>query len=142
MGPDYYRPKYHSDRFGSSEPLCCRECYDRWREEKMFERRMEIFYKEMVIKMTQVQMQAPIMLMGSLTDETSKGKKNMNVVKKLKALSLDKGDRLLRKYGIVSETGDLTAEGKEVLWNILLQEKKTEIVSKVEELEAAEKKKK
>lgn len=150
---DYYGPRYrHHYRSGGPEPRCCRECFERWREERIAQDRIECFCGEMLIKMTEVQMRAPMMLMetnmmvhqdGTLGPRiSSKGDKKMNVVKKLKALSLDKGDRLLRKYGIVSETGDLTTEGKEVLWNILLQEKKAELVAKVEELEAAEKKKK
>ena len=66
----------------------------------------------------------------------------MSVVEKIKQLSLSKGDRLLRKYELVDERGDLTDEGREVLDSILLAEYKDQLVAKVEELDKAEKSKK
>ena len=66
----------------------------------------------------------------------------MSVVEKIKQLALPKGDRLLRKYELVDEAGDLTDEGREVLDGILLAEYKDQLVAKVEELDKAEKSKK
>jgi hypothetical protein len=74
--------------------------------------------------------------------EGKKEKKSMNVVKRLKTLSLSKEDKLLRKYQIVDDTGDLTGNGKEALWNILLEDNKTALVEKLSELEKSEKAKK
>jgi uncharacterized Zn finger protein (UPF0148 family) len=74
--------------------------------------------------------------------EKMKEKKSMNVVKRLKTLSLSKEDKLLRKYQIVDDTGDLTGNGKEALWNILLEDNKTALVEKLSELEKSEKAKK
>ena len=66
----------------------------------------------------------------------------MSVVSKLKQLALSKEDRLLRQYDIVSDCGDLTEDGQEVLWGILLAANKAELVSRVKELDEEEKAKK
>lgn len=63
-----------------------------------------------------------------------------NVVKRIKALGLSKEDKLLRKFQIVDDAGDLTVTGKEALWAILLETNKATLVGKLTELEAAEKK--
>jgi hypothetical protein len=76
------------------------------------------------------------------TTKTLKEEKKMSVVSKIKQLTLSKDDRLLRKYEIVSDCGDLTDDGQEVLWSILLETHKAELVKRVKELDEEEKSKK
>lgn len=73
---------------------------------------------------------------------TNKKEKKMSVVDKLKRLAMDKDDRLLVDYKIVDESGELTCEGQEVLWTVLLEKYKPELVAKVRELDEEEKSKK
>jgi hypothetical protein len=68
--------------------------------------------------------------------------KKMSVVSKIKQLTLSKEDRLLRKYELVSDCGDVTDEGQEVLWSIILETHKAELVKRVKELDEEEKSKK
>lgn len=75
-------------------------------------------------------------------DIKDKKEGNMSVITKLKKLALNKEERLLREYGIHSDCGDLTEEGKEVLWIILEEANKEELIKKVKELDKEEKPKK
>lgn len=70
----------------------------------------------------------------------TKEEENMTVVSKIRELSKDSDSKLLAKYGIISDCGELTSEAKQVLWDMLFEEKKEAIVAKLKELEAAEKK--
>jgi hypothetical protein len=64
----------------------------------------------------------------------------MSVSSKIKELSKDSDSKLLAKYGVTNDCGELTSEGKQVLWDMLFSEYKTAMVEKLKELEAAEKK--
>ena len=70
---------------------------------------------------------------------TNEEEPEMNVVTKIKNLGLKKGDRLLRKYNLVDETGDITGDGKDVLWQLLLEAYHDQLVEKVTELDDEEK---
>lgn len=73
---------------------------------------------------------------GSQSQEASK---NMNVVKRIKNLGLSKEDKLLRKYQMVDQAGDLTADGKEAIWTLLFDANKAALVTKLKQLETDEK---
>jgi hypothetical protein len=71
----------------------------------------------------------------------TKGEDNMsdstgNVVEKLELLGLDEPERLLRRYNVVDETGQLTDEGQIVLIRHLFKANKTAIVAQLKQLEA------
>lgn len=66
----------------------------------------------------------------------------MNITKQLKDLTLSKGDRLLRTYGIVDDCGDITTDGTEVLLQMLLENYKEPLIAKVTELDKEQKAKK
>lgn len=68
--------------------------------------------------------------------------KDMSIVTKLKNINLDEGDRLLRKHGIVDDSGDLTTNGKAVLMNMLLDSMKEKLVENLKALEVSDKPKK
>lgn len=70
----------------------------------------------------------------------SKENKLMSTISKLKKLTLTKEERLLRKWDIHNDCGDLTEEGKEVLWTIVEAAHKEELVKKITELDKEEKK--
>ena len=78
----------------------------------------------------------------SITDGLIYGRRkddSMSVVSKIKSLTLSRGERLLRKYDLVSDCGDLTEEGREVLDSILLSEYKDKLIERVTELDKEEK---
>lgn len=66
----------------------------------------------------------------------------MNITKQLKDLTLSKGDRLLRTYGIVDDCGGITEDGEEVLLQMLLEDHKEALIAKVTELDKEQKAKK
>lgn len=66
---------------------------------------------------------------------STKEDKKMNIVKELKNLTLSSDDKLLRKYQLVDESGDLTAQGKEAIWQLLLKQNKDTLVEQLRELE-------
>lgn len=66
----------------------------------------------------------------------------MNITKQLKDLTLSKGDRLLRKYELVDDCGDITEDGTEVLLQMLLEDYKEALIAKVTELDKEQKAKK
>ena len=70
----------------------------------------------------------------------TKGEKKMSIVSKVKQLALSKGDKLLRKHGVVDPCGDLTEEGQEILLSIVFENYKDAIVEKIQEVDDAEKK--
>jgi len=75
-----------------------------------------------------------------MAGEPKKESNNMGgIVKRIKALGLNKADKLLRKYQIVDNAGDLTSDGKEALLNLLFEQNKTALVAKLTEVEANEK---
>lgn len=74
------------------------------------------------------------------TTTTTKEEPEMSVSSKIKELSLNADDKLLREYGVVDDDGDLTCEGKRVLENLLFEENKAAIVAKLKEVKASEKK--
>lgn len=80
-----------------------------------------------------------IRTLAQLINGKNKKEKKMSVVAKLKSLTLTKGERLLRKYDLVSDCGDLTDEGREVLDSILLTEYKDKLIERVTELDKEEK---
>lgn len=65
--------------------------------------------------------------------------KMTNVVKRFKDLTLSKEDRLLRKYDLLKDNGDLTDYGKEAIWLSLLEEYKEDLVEQAQMLEAEDK---
>lgn len=69
---------------------------------------------------------------------TMKGKV-MSVVDKLKNLNLDGDERLLRKYGILDETGALTNEGTQTTRDYAFKLVREDILADLKKLEAAEK---
>jgi hypothetical protein len=81
------------------------------------------------------------LMAGAWQAEPEKESKSMNVVKRIKNLGLSKADKLLRKYQMVDQAGDLTGDGKEALWSILLEENKDLLVEKLTELETENKSK-
>jgi hypothetical protein len=83
---------------------------------------------QMLIRYVQVQ-----------TNET-KENEEMSVSSKIRELSKDADSKLLAKHGVTNEVGELTAEGKQVLWDMLFANHKEAIVTKLKEIEAAEKK--
>ena len=62
-----------------------------------------------------------------------------NVVKRIKNLTLSKDDKLLRKYGLIDECGDLTEDGDIALTDILFTENKDKLVAIAEKLEVEDK---
>lgn len=63
----------------------------------------------------------------------------MSTVKKLKELAMSADDKLLRKYEVVNECGELTCEGKEVLMDVLFEQNKKAVVDQLKALDAEEK---
>lgn len=63
----------------------------------------------------------------------------MNIVERIKNLSLSTDEKLLRKHELVDECGDLTTDGKAILWAILLDTHRETLVAKVREIEAEDK---
>jgi len=68
------------------------------------------------------------------------GGKEVNLVEKVKSLTLSADDKLLRKHNVVNKDGDLTGTGEQILAAILLDEYKAKIVAKVKEAVKEEKK--
>lgn len=64
-----------------------------------------------------------------------------NVVTKIKELSLSSDEKLLRKHGLRDRNG-WTCEATEVLDAMMLEERRADLVAKVKELDAEEKKEK
>jgi hypothetical protein len=62
----------------------------------------------------------------------------MSTSSKIKELTLDEDTRLLRKYDIVNNQGDLTEEGTKVLFAHLFDENKAAIVDKLKALDKAD----
>ena len=56
----------------------------------------------------------------------------------IREATLSKEDRLLRKHGVVSDQGNITAVGRRVLADILFEEYKDQIVERVSLVEEAE----
>ena len=59
---------------------------------------------------------------------------------KVKALARSADDKLLIKYGAMSETGESTREGRRLMTEILFEENKAVLVAKLEALKADEEK--
>ncbi len=66
----------------------------------------------------------------------------MNIFKELKAITLSKTDRLMLKYGITDDCGNLTDEGKDVLLQMVLDDYKDQIGEKLAEVDKEQKAKK
>lgn len=62
-----------------------------------------------------------------------------NAVDKVRQLAMNKDDRLLKKYEVVDECGQITQGGKELLIDLLFSENKAKVVAKLEEVDADEK---
>lgn len=59
--------------------------------------------------------------------------------KRLLNAGLDEDERLLQKYNVVREDGTLTEQGKDLLLNVLFDEKADDVVSALQAIEDAEK---
>jgi hypothetical protein len=81
-----------------------------------------------------------LQIVSASVKQTNKGGLIMSLVKSIKELTLSTDDRLLRKYGVVTETGDLTETGESLLILKALETYKDAIVADLKALEAAEKK--
>lgn len=64
---------------------------------------------------------------------------NMDTVQKLKQLALSPQDRLLRKHGVVNDCGEVTADGKTVLWSLILEQYKDDLVAQLQQVEDEDK---
>lgn len=73
------------------------------------------------------------------TNQLTPKEKPMSIVTKLKNLELTTDEKLLRKYGLKDSDGDWTDEATEVLDNMLLEERKADLIDKVKKLDAEEK---
>lgn len=73
-------------------------------------------------------------------DESNKEKDNMSTLSKLTELKLTPEKRLLKKYEIVDNNGNLTEEGRNVVLARIFEDKKDEITKDLKELEESEKK--
>jgi hypothetical protein len=64
-----------------------------------------------------------------------------SAVDKVRQLAMSSDDRLLRKYYIVDECGNVTPEGKALLLELLFADNKAAVVAKLTEIESEEDKK-
>jgi len=80
-------------------------------------------------------------IMGYKDEDCAKacdGDSRGNLAKRVKDLKLTDDERLLRKYNVVYDDGQLTHSGKELIFQLLLDDYQEEIVEKLRELEEAE----
>lgn len=62
-----------------------------------------------------------------------------NIVKRIKNLTVDADTKLLRKYDLEDDCGDLTSDGEEVLMAILHADNRDKLVAKAKEIQAEDK---
>ena len=87
-----------------------------------------------------------VVIEGILSPESFDTTKNMcyddqkqdSLSKRLKDAGLSDNEKLLRKHGVVNQDGTLTEEGKDLLLNILFEEKEDEVIDGLRAIEDVE----
>lgn len=79
------------------------------------------------------ELEPAVEIRGNGVEKTNR-EDSMSIVTKIKKLTLSKGEKTLRQVGLKNDCGEWTSDAREVMLNILLDEREADMVAKAEEV--------